>query len=150
MDSSEVVLYEPKAGEDSFLRVLMLAIALIMIVSSAIEKEFIAGLIEVGAALIGIRPFGDTRKISIRDGRLVYRLGWSDEKDFKIEDVEKLKITFSLQEEKFGVVKVNHTAKFAPEPPFIRLFQAGRKGVTVWPLNRALNGRNKECAPPKL
>jgi hypothetical protein len=33
------------------------------------------------------------------------------------------------------------TAKVAPEPPFVRPFQAGRKGATASRVNRALYGR---------
>jgi len=34
-------------------------------------------------------------------------------------------------------------AKVAPEPPFVRPFQAGQKGATASQVNRALYGRNK-------
>jgi hypothetical protein len=34
-------------------------------------------------------------------------------------------------------------AKAAPEPPFVRPFQAGQKGATASRVNRALYGRNK-------
>ena len=42
-----------------------------------------------------------------------------------------------------SVEEVSLTAKVTPEPPSARPFQAGRKGATVWPLNRALYGRHK-------
>jgi hypothetical protein len=34
------------------------------------------------------------------------------------------------------------SAKVAPEPPFVRPFQAGRKGATASRVNRALYGQN--------
>ena len=42
-----------------------------------------------------------------------------------------------------SVNRMGLTAKVAPEPPSVRPFQAGQKGATGWPLNRALYGRNK-------
>jgi hypothetical protein len=36
------------------------------------------------------------------------------------------------------------SAKVAPEPPFVRPFQAGRMGATALQVNRALYGRNKK------
>ena len=47
------------------------------------------------------------------------------------------------------VNKMGLTAKVAPGPPSVRPFQAGQKGATVWPLNRALYGRNEKCAALK-
>jgi len=39
-----------------------------------------------------------------------------------------------------GSIRVGLTAKVAPEPPFVRPFQAGRKGATASRVNRALYG----------
>ena len=36
--------------------------------------------------------------------------------------------------------KVGHPAKVAPEPPFVRPFQAEQKGATASQVNRALYG----------
>ena len=41
-----------------------------------------------------------------------------------------------------GSKEVGLTAKVVPEPPFVRPFQAGRKGATASRVNRALYGRN--------
>ena len=45
-----------------------------------------------------------------------------------------------------SVNAVGLSAKVAPEPPPVRPFQAGQEGATASRVNRALYGRNKECA----
>ena len=42
-----------------------------------------------------------------------------------------------------GSIRVGLTAKVAPEPPFVRPFQAGRMGATASRVNRALYGQEK-------
>jgi hypothetical protein len=106
MTSAETILYEPKSHESAFQRNLLLGIGLVLLVLGAVKEDYLAVALGVGSAIFGIRPFKDKRKILIKNGSLHYKLGWMSEKQFQIEDVEKMEMTFSSREDQNGSVDV--------------------------------------------
>ena len=106
MTSFETILYEPKGHENPFTKKLMLGIGIVMLALFAFRKDYESGALGIGAIILATRPFKDKRKISVKDGRLHYRLGWMSEKEFRIEDVEKLRFEFTSKNDQYGSVSV--------------------------------------------
>jgi hypothetical protein len=106
MNTPETILYEPRSHESIFQKNLMLGMGFILITLGAIYKEYIAGIIGVCSTVLGFRPLKDKRKIWIKEGRLHYRFGWRSEKQFRLEDVEGMKIVFASREGQYRSISI--------------------------------------------
>jgi hypothetical protein len=54
--------------------------------------------------------------------------------------IDSTRLSVAVTPFAIGSKEVGLTAKVAPEPPFVRPFQAGRMGATASRVNRALYG----------